>query len=63
MMTIATSSGDLVRLGVITLLLSAPTQTLLLAATQSLAADSLEEVIAGKKKLNQIVWFARNPVA
>ena len=50
MMTIAASSGDLVRLGVITLLLSAPTQTLLLADSQSLAADSLDEVIAGAKK-------------
>ena len=39
MMTIATSSGELVRLGVITLLLSAPTQSLLSAATQSLGED------------------------
>ena len=57
MMTIAASSGDLVRLGVITLLLSAPTQTLLLAATQSLAADSLEEVIAGAKKEGSVSLY------
>ena len=57
MMTIAASSGDLVRLGVITLLLSAPTQTLLLAATQSLAADSLEEVIAGAKKEGRVSLY------
>ena len=56
-MTIATSSGDLVRLGVITLLLSVPTQTLLLAATQSLAADSLEEVIAGAKKEGSVSLY------
>ena len=56
-MTIATSSGDLVRLGVITLLLSAPTQTLLLAATQSLAADSLDEVIAGAKKEGSVSLY------
>ena len=57
MMTIAASSGDLVRLGVITLLLSAPTQTLLLADSQSLAADSLDEVIAGAKKEGRVSLY------
>ena len=56
-MTIAASSGDLVRLGVITLLLSAPTQTLLLADSQSLAADSLDEVIAGAKKEGRVSLY------
>ncbi len=57
MRTIANSSGDLVRLGVITLLLSAPTQSLLSAPTQSLAADSLEEVIAGAKKEGSVSLY------
>ena len=48
-MTIAKSSGDLVSLGVITLLLWAP--------TQSLAADSLEEVIAGAKKEGTVTFY------
>ena len=56
-MTIATSSGNLVRLGVIMLLLSAPTQSLLSAATQSLAADSLDEVIAGAKKEGSVSLY------
>ena len=56
-MTIATSSGDLVRLGVVTLLLSAPTQSLLSASTQSLAADSLDEVIAGAKEEGSVSLY------
>ena len=57
MMTIARSFRNLVRLSVITLLLAAPTQSLLSASTQSLAADSLAKVIAGAKEEGRVSLY------
>lgn len=57
MMTLATSSRDLVRLGVIALLLSTSTQSLLSTSTQSLAADSLAKVIAGAKEEGRVSLY------
>ncbi len=48
-MTIARISGRLVKLGIITLLLSAP--------TQSLSAASLDEIIAGAKKEGKVSLY------
>ena len=56
-MTIATRSWGLVRLGLITLLLSAFTQSLLSATTQSGSSDSLDEVIAAARKEGRVSLY------
>ena len=56
-MTIATRSWGLVRLSLITLLLSAFTQSLLSATTQSGSPDSLDEIIAAAKKEGRVSLY------